>query len=73
MIHLGYTQTLETKVIRRKHKVVFRVGMKVADFIKVLENVPSDAVVDEVIDDVNEDGGVASIEFHEEKVEAPTK
>ncbi len=69
MSKLGYMQTLETKVIRRKHKVTFRVGMRVEDFLSALSNVPVDAIVDEVIDDVDNDGWVASIEFHEEEVQ----
>ena len=67
MNHLGYTMTAEVKVIRRKHIIRFRVGQRAVDCIASLKSIPDDATVDEVIDD--DGNGVASIEFHEEKLD----
>jgi hypothetical protein len=71
MTHIGYSMTAEVKILRRKHKVTFRVGMRAVDLIDALKHVPSDAIVDEVLDGENysEDMDLASIEFHEEVVE----
>ena len=57
----------EMKVLRRKHIVSFYVGQTAKSFIESLKHVPSDATVDEVIDDYGD--GIATIEFHEEIVE----
>jgi hypothetical protein len=63
---LGYTKTLTVKVKRSKHKIGFRVGMRVEDLIDLLKKVPPGSQVDEVIDNYESDPGVATIEFHEE-------
>lgn len=68
MSNLGYTMTAECKVVRRKHMVKGRVGMRAEDLIKILEKVPPNATVDEVIDDCVDCVDVFSIEFHEEEV-----
>ncbi len=64
---IGYTLNCEIKILRRKHLVVFRIGMAARDLMSSLESVPADAVVDEVIED--EGNGLCSIEFHEECVD----
>ena len=79
MNELGYSMTAEVKILRRKHKVTFRVGMRAEDLITALKNVPQDATVDEALkfeykDEVLDgesygDCACASIEFHEEVVE----
>jgi hypothetical protein len=61
--------TGEFKVIRRKHMVKARVGMRAADFLKAFEKIPPDATVDEVIDDRDGNDSIFSIEFHEEELE----
>ncbi len=68
MSHLGYSMTAEVKILRRKHKVTFRVGMRAEDLINALKNVPADATVDEVLEPLSHEDPVASIEFHEEVV-----
>ncbi len=73
MSHIGYSMTAEVKILRRKHTVLFRVGMRAKDLIEALKHVPNDATVDEVLEDAFGSEGtetlVASIEFHEEVVE----
>ena len=74
MSHIGYSMTAEIKILRRKHKIRFRVGMRAKELIEALKHVPDDATVDEVLEDEflgSTSGGepVASIEFHEEVVE----
>jgi len=66
MDKLGYVKTFETKIIRVKHKVIFRIGTDVCNLMKMLNEVPGKAEVDEVIVDYEEDK--VSIEFHEEKL-----
>lgn len=61
---IGYTKTFEMKILRVKHLVVFNMNTRKIDLVNMLNDVPDDAVVDEVIED-NE--GFSSIEFHEEK------
>ena len=62
---LGYTKTLSIKVERTKHRVGFRVGTRVRELLKLLQSVPPDATVDEVICHEGEPD-VTTIEFHEE-------
>lgn len=66
---LGYCRTDEVTLIRRKHRIGFRVGLTASDLIGLLQKVPPYATVDEVIDDAGEYGvNIATIEFHEEVV-----
>ncbi len=67
MSKTGYTKTAEIKILRVKHKVTFRVGARPLDLIERLKTLPDHAEVDEVVFDY--DKNIASIEFHEEKVE----
>ncbi|HJR14208.1 MAG TPA: hypothetical protein VJ833_09960 [Rhodanobacteraceae bacterium] len=62
---MGYEKTFETRILRVKHKVSFSVGTRAEDLRRMLENVPGDATVDEILDD--EEGG-GSVEFHEERI-----
>ncbi len=67
MKHTGYSMTAEVKVLRRKHLVGFYAGStRVSDLIGYLQSVPSDAVVDEVIE--ADADNFATIEFYEEAV-----
>lgn len=66
MAELGYTKTLTVKIQRSKHKIGFRVGMKVEDLIDLLKQVPTGSQVDEVIDTHAADTDIVTIEFHEE-------
>ena len=69
MAHTGYEKTYETRIIRTKHKVTFKIGTAKHSLIDMLSDVPDLAVVDEVIGDVDGEG-FASIEFHEEKADS---
>lgn len=71
--HLGYQRSDEVQLIRRKHLIGFRVGNTAGELIHLLAQVPKHAIVDEVIEDVMEEGEeeshvgqVSTIEFHEE-------
>jgi len=66
MAEIGYTKTLTVKVQRSKHKIGFRVGMRVEDLIDLLNQVPAGSRVDEVIDSHDADPDISTIEFHEE-------
>lgn len=63
---MGYAKTLTVKVQRSKHKIGFRVGMRVEDLIDLLKQVPTGSIVDEVIDNYDAEPDIATIEFHEE-------
>lgn len=62
---MGYTKTFTATIVRTKHKIDFRAGTSKTDLLRMLDDVPPDAIVDEVL---SEDDGTASIEFHEEKL-----
>ena len=66
---IGYTKTLETRISRIKHLVVFRNGTTKIDLIGMLKDVPDLAVVDEVLEDLGSLSGLSSIQFHEEKLD----
>jgi hypothetical protein len=67
----GYEKTFETRIIRVKHKITFKVGTtRVVDLLEYLNKVPKEAEVDEI--DVKDDG-IAYIEFHEERRDAEQK
>jgi len=66
MAKLGYSCTLETKLIRRNHKITFRAGISAKSLINLLTKVPESSTVIEVIDDIDGDGWVSSIEFIDE-------
>lgn len=69
---LGYTKDVKATVVRINHTVGFRVGSRVCDILASLNDVPLEAVVDEVLDelysetDVEGGDGIITIEFHEE-------
>ncbi len=58
-----YEKSIETRILRVKHKVTFRIGTTMADLLSSLKEVPGHAVVDEVLAD---DDAALSILFHEE-------
>ena len=60
---LGYSKTCEAKFVKVRHKITFTEGTRAIDLMVYLKNVPPEATVVEVIDDI--DDGVTSIEFHE--------
>lgn len=62
---MGYVKKVEATFVRVKHKIDFRVGTRAIDLINFLKNVPPEATVDEVIEDIG-DGSTSTIEFHEE-------
>jgi len=68
---MAYTKTIETKVIRAKHKVDFRKGTSAEDLVCWLQNVPRTAKVVDMYDTYTDGGAtnISSIEFIEEKEE----
>lgn len=64
---LAYVKSDEVKLVRRKHRIGFRIGTTAGEVIEMLKRVPPNATVDEVIDDVDGDE-IATIEFHDESV-----
>lgn len=65
---IAYEKTFEATLIRTKHKVSFKVGMTKFSLMEMLKHVPDNATIDEILDDENAEG-IASIEFHEERIE----
>jgi hypothetical protein len=65
---IGYTKTFETKILRVKHLIIFRVGTSKIDLMEMLKDVPDKAVVDEVLEDLGSPSELSSIQFHEEKI-----
>ena len=66
-VRLGYVKTDEVKLVRRKHRIGFRVGSRAVDVASLLNKVPDDATVVEVIDYSDfDDGDGITIEFAEE-------
>ena len=66
-----YEKSVDVKIVRTKHKVTFRMGMEITSLIHELNNVPHGSEVDEVLECVNNDNELYSIEFHEEKKDKP--
>lgn len=64
---LAYVKSDEVKLVRRKHRIGFRLGTTAAEVIERLKKVPPNATVDEVIDDVDGDE-ITTIEFHDESM-----
>jgi len=65
---MSYTKELEIKIIRTKHKITFRMGTSLVDFMKDLESVPLQAVVDECYE-YNEKTNEYILMFHCEEQE----
>lgn len=63
---MGYEKTLETRILRVKHKVTFSVGTRAVDLREMLSRVPNEATVDEILGEGDEQG---SIKFHEERLD----
>jgi hypothetical protein len=66
MIHLGYTKIMEVKLTRTKHLIAFRPGIRKIDFMAMLEKVPDEARITEIID-MADDMETSKIEFMDEK------
>jgi len=64
---LGYTKELEIRLIRTKHKIRFATGTTVENIENMLQSVPENSEVDEIIYDEDKPN-LISIIFHEEKV-----
>lgn len=67
---LGYSQPLEVRIVRKKHRVTFRADKTtISELYEMLAKVPTGSVVDEVITCVGDDEEISSIVFHDEQVE----
>jgi hypothetical protein len=66
---LGFRQTHEVKVVRRKYEVGFHAGTTVGDLQHMLNRVPAHCEVDEVLCDDEDSTGVCTIVFHQEFVD----
>ena len=64
---LAYIKSDEVRLVRRKHRIGFRIGTTAGEIIERLKKVPANASVDEVIDDIDGDE-ITTIEFHDESV-----
>jgi hypothetical protein len=69
MSDIGYSQTLTTKVIRRKHMIKALIGQPARSLKDMLKSVPDHATIDEVLDTEHYGGDIFSIEFHQEDVD----
>ena len=70
---MGYKQILTTKLVRKKHQIGFMEGgdfraTTAISLRKMLENVPDEARIDEVLTD-DEGGSFCTITFHEEHID----
>jgi len=63
---VSYEKTVVSKVQRIKHTVRMRLNSTKRELIRVLENVPNDAVIEMIVGD-DEDGDYGEIVFVEEK------
>ena len=61
---MSYSKELELKIMRCKHKIVFKMGTSITDLEAYLSNIPENSVVDECYEKDNE----YVLIFHEEKV-----
>lgn len=71
MQQLGYKKTLESKIIRVKHRITFAVGISATSLMNYLKSVPVNAKITDIGEGcVNEDGEkeFPFIEFEEEKL-----
>ena len=62
----SYEKTVVSKVQRIEHTVRMRLNSTKRELIRVLENVPNDAVIEMIVGD-DEDGDYGEIVFVEEK------
>ena len=63
---LGYRKILESKLIKTIHRITFKTGYKKESLARMLNQVPDGAVITEIVET---DGGIAHIEFCEEKLD----
>ncbi len=62
---IGYVKTIMSTYIRTSHAIIFKEGMNAFSLKKMLQNVPAEAIIEDV--DNEYDDNLIRIQFGEEK------